>query len=62
MSSEEIKTEIKKVIENIPDNVLEDILALLKEFEAESKDRIAFTHNLRKIITEDRDLLKKLAL
>ena len=61
MTSIEIKTEIQKVLDQVPESVLQDILDFLKELQTKSVDDIKLANNLRKIISEDRELLEKLA-
>jgi len=61
MTTKQIKTRIKKALDNIPENLLEDILAYLEEIQDKSSDNVMMTQQLRKILTEDQDLLKKLA-
>jgi hypothetical protein len=61
MTSIEIKTEIQKVLDQVPENVLEDVLDFLKELQGKSTDQIKLANNLRKILSEDRELLEKLA-
>jgi hypothetical protein len=61
MTSVEIKTEIQKVIDQVPETVLPDVLDFLKELQIKSEDQIKLVNNLRKIISEDRELLEKLA-
>ncbi len=61
MSTKEIKTEIQKSLENVPESVLQDILDFLKEVEKQPADRLRLTKNLRHILTEDKELLEKLA-
>lgn len=61
MSKEEIKHEINKVLDQLPDKTLQDILSFLKGIE--SKQTLSQTDLaiLDKILTEDNDLLEKLA-
>jgi len=61
MTSIEIKTEIQKVLDQVPENVLEDVLDFLKELQVKSTDQIKLANNLRKILSEDKELLEKLA-
>ncbi len=61
MTKTEIKIEIQKVLDNVPENVLQDILDLLKGLQNHSGDKIEMTHALRQILTEDKELLEKLA-
>jgi hypothetical protein len=62
MSTQEIRKEIHKVVDNMPEDVLQNILDYFKTIEHSSKDRVKLTYNLKKILTEDKLLLQKLAL
>ncbi len=60
MADKNLKIEIQKVIDNIPETVLEEVLIILKDIESKSKtasDDIL----LEKILEEDKSLLKRLA-
>jgi hypothetical protein len=61
MSKEEIKHEINKVLDHLPDKTLQDILSFLKNLK--SKQTLSFSDRtvLDKILSEDKDLLEKLA-
>jgi hypothetical protein len=61
MSTKEIKTEIQKSLDNVPDSVLQDILDFLKQAEKQPAERLNLTKNLRNILTEDKELLERLA-
>lgn len=61
MTAIQIKTEIQKVLDEVPENVLLDILNYLKQVQDQSHDQIVLGNNLKKILTEDRELLEKLA-
>ena len=61
MASKDIKDRINSVIENIPDEILEDVLEYLKSLTDKSKDKIILSKNLSKIIEEDKNLLERLA-
>jgi hypothetical protein len=61
MTKTEIKIEIQKVLDNVPENVLQDILDLLKGLQNQPLDKLEITHSLRQIIAEDKELLEKLA-
>jgi hypothetical protein len=58
MSHNELKIEIQKLLDNIPDTVLEEILVVLKDIEAKSKINDDY---LTKIFSEDKEVLQKLA-
>ena len=60
MSKDEIKYEISKVLDRFSDNSLTDLLAFLKDID--NKQRTTFSSDtLQKILSEDKDLLQKLA-
>lgn len=61
MTKTEIKTEIQKVLDKVPDSVLKDVLDFLREIQDQPVDKIKLTNNLRQIISEDRELLARLA-
>ena len=61
MSRDELKEEISKVLENVPEEVLEDILDYLKLLVSNPKEKLSMTTRLRQIIIEDEELLQKLA-
>jgi len=60
MSKEEIKYEISKVLDHFSDKALEELLAFLKELDTKQKTR-SFNSLLTNILTEDKELLAKLA-
>jgi glutamyl-tRNA reductase len=61
MTTKQIKSEIQKLLDSVPENVLQDLLDYLKEAQKLTKDQAELTSHLRKIIHEDRELLDKLA-
>jgi len=61
MKTQELKNEIQKSLDHVPDSVLENILSYLKIAESQSSDRIMMMNNLKQILSEDRELLEKLA-
>ena len=61
MTAKEIKSEIQRTLDNIPENVLQDILDYLKVIQGKSTDKIELSKNLRDILTEDKELLERLA-
>ena len=61
MTTKEIKSEIQKVIENVPDSILKEILSYLKQAQKTSLKDIKISTHLRQILREDKDLLEKLA-
>lgn len=61
MTSKEIKSEIQKTLDNIPENVLQIILDYLREIQDKSADKVKLGKNLRDILSEDKELLERLA-
>jgi hypothetical protein len=61
MTAIEIKNEIHKVLDQVPEDALPDVLGFLKELQVHSSDKIKLKNNLKKILSEDRELLEKLA-
>lgn len=57
----QIQSEIKKVLDNVPESVLQDILDFLKQLQNQPVEKVRLTNDLRKILSEDKDLLEKLA-
>jgi hypothetical protein len=61
MTAIEIKTEIQKVLDNIPESSLSDVLDFLKELQSKPSEELSTANHLKKILLEDRALLEKLA-
>ncbi len=61
MKTTEIKEEINKIIDKLPDEILGDLLEYLQQVEKNTTGKFPLTKNLRKILTEDKELLEKLA-
>lgn len=61
MASKEIKEKINVVIDNIPEDALEDVLKYLKSLTNKSKNEIQLSQNLSVILEEDKNLLERLA-
>lgn len=61
MTSKELKLQIQKSLDNVPESVLHEILVLLKQAEGQPEDQALVMLNLRKILEEDRNLLARLA-
>ena len=60
MTAIEIKKEINKALDQVPEKLLVDILDLIKEVQSDNS-KSTLTSNLKKILSEDSDLLHKLA-
>ncbi|MCX6246090.1 MAG: hypothetical protein NTW10_00010 [Bacteroidetes bacterium] len=61
MTTKEIRKEINRVIQEVPENFLEDILSYLKQIEKKSRNDIEAFSDLKRIFKEDQELLDKLA-
>jgi len=61
MSKDEIKYEINKVLDLLPDKALSDLLSFLKNLENKPEKPFLDTAQLQKILKEDKELLQKLA-
>ena len=61
MSKDEIKDEISKVLDHFSDEALAELLAFLKELDLKKERKNSLTSSLNKILTEDKELLTKLA-
>jgi len=61
MSKDEIKYEINKVLDRFSDESLTDLLTFLKSVDDKQKENIFSSRTLQEILSEDKDLLQKLA-
>ena len=61
MSKEEIKYEISKVLDHFSDKALGELLAFLRDLDKKQEVKITATSSLSKILSEDKELLAKLA-
>lgn len=61
MTTKEIKSEIQKALDNVPENALQDILEYLRGLEGKTADQIKLVKNLRDILAQDKELLERLA-
>lgn len=61
MTTKDIKSEIKKSLDKVPESVLQDVLDFLKQLENQPIEKVNLTRNLRDMLTEDKELLERLA-
>lgn len=61
MSREEVKTAINELLDNTPEQVLHEVFDYLKSVQGKSRNSISLSQNLRTILTEDKELLERLA-
>lgn len=61
MTTKEIKSEIQKKLDNVPDSVLQTVLEFLKAAENQTHEKFDLMANLKQIMAEDKGLLERLA-
>lgn len=61
MTSVEIKREISKVLDQVPEELLVDILDLIKKVQTERSSAVSLASNFKKILLEDSEVLHKLS-
>jgi len=61
MTSVQLKKEIQKVLDQVPETALQDILNFARELQTKSPDQLKLDRDLEKIISEDARLLQRLA-
>ncbi len=57
----ELKQEIVQIVNNLPNEVLGELLQYLRQVEKTTTEKMRLSINLNTILTEDRELLEKLA-
>ena len=61
MTTKDLRKEITRVIEKVPDDFLTEILNYLKEVENKTKKDFESLKHIKQIFKEDQELLEKLA-
>ena len=61
MTSAQIKSEIQRVLHEVPEDVLTDILYFLKELQRLPSEEIHLARFIKQTLTEDKELLERLA-
>lgn len=61
MTAHEVKQEITKLLEEIPEDSLPQVLEYLQQIKELSAKEVSMGQNLSKILKEDREVLEKLA-
>jgi hypothetical protein len=61
MTTKDLRKEINRVIEKVPDDFLAEILTYLKEVENKTEQDLSSIQRIKRILKEDKDLLEKLA-
>ena len=61
MTTHSTKVEIYTLIDQIPEDLLDDVLEYLRTLTGKSEDKVKLSQNLSKILKEDKNLLQRLA-
>jgi len=61
MSKDQIKYEINRVLDNFSSDALEELLTFLKQLEERNNPATVNSDVLQRILSEDKELLEKLA-
>ena len=61
MSGQELKSQIQHVLDEMPEEILEDVLLYMESIRNISHQKLQISSNLKKILQEDKELLQKLA-
>ena len=61
MTTKKLKLEIEKLLNNVPDDVLKNLLDFMKQVQQQTSDQLELSNYIKKILKEDKQLLKKLA-
>ena len=61
MTTQQLKQEVVKALDQVPDDVLTELLAYLHSLQGKDEASIQRARHLRAILTEDSALLKALA-
>ena len=61
MTTQDLRKEINRVIQKVPDDFLNEVLSYLKEFENKSIKDLKSVNYLKQILKEDQELLERLA-
>jgi hypothetical protein len=61
MTTAEIKTEIQKTLNEIPEDALKDVLSYLRDVKTHAPDKATIFKHIDRIIEEDHEVFKRLA-
>jgi len=61
MSKEEIKQEINKTLDQFSEKALQDLLSFLKQFHGQPAISLFSVDHFKRLLTEDKELLERLA-
>ncbi len=61
MTTKQLISEINKVLDQVPDSALSNILSYLNSLKGKTEEEVKRASHLRKILEEDKRLLERLA-
>ncbi|MGB4848443.1 MAG: hypothetical protein WBP41_11025 [Saprospiraceae bacterium] len=61
MTTKQLISEINKVLDQVPDSALSNILSYLNSLKGKSEEEVNRASHLRRILEEDKTLLERLA-
>lgn len=61
MTTKDMKSEIQQKLDEVPEGILQEVLEYLRSFQAKSPEEQKRIIGLRRILTEKRELLLRLA-
>ena len=61
MKATKVREKINKIIDQLPDEALQELLSHLQQTEKDATNKAQLAKNLQKILKEDQELLEKLA-
>jgi len=61
MTAVQLKKEIQKVLDKVPEDVLKDVLDYMNELQKHSAEDVELAKFMKQTLIEDRELLEKLA-
>lgn len=61
MTTIEIKEELHKAVDNVPETSLNEALAFLRSLQSNSEEKLKRARNFKKILEEDKEVLERLA-
>ncbi len=61
MTALEVKTRIQKILDEVPEDMLPEILKYLNDVKHQFANEVRLNNNFKKILAEDNKLLERLA-
>ncbi len=61
MDTIQVRTEIQKVLEQVPEDILPEVLDYLKQIQRLSPETVKLNNDINRIFSEDKGLFERLA-